>query len=182
MSPFEFDTLILPSLFIFFITLSVTFLFTKWPALSILVAFLKSGIFIGYFGFLFDGTFTFSDDWTYLKGGKYLNSKDIGFSNLDENWQSALNLAGGNHFIYYFQNAYSLRFFVNGYYAPVAINIALTAFIAFLGARLAIIRFGMSKFVSKLFFIYLFFHPDIFAWSNVMNGKDILVLLIHLLF
>ena len=104
MSPFEFDTLILPSLFIFFITLSVTFLFTKWPALSILVA-LKSGIFIGYFGFLFDGTFTFSDDWTYLKGGKYLNSKDIGFSNLDENWQSALNLAGGNHFIYYFQNA-----------------------------------------------------------------------------
>ena len=67
--------------------------------------------------------------------------------------------------------------FGNGYYAPVAINIALTAFIAFLGARLAIIRFGMSKFVSKLFFIYLFFHPDIFAWSNVMNGKDILVLL-----
>ena len=100
-----------------------------------------------------------------------------------KNWQSAFNLAGGIILFITFRMRTRIAILWQiQYYAPVAINIALTAFIAFLGARLAIIRFGMSKFVSKLFFIYLFFHPDIFAWSNVMNGKDILVLLIHLLF
>ena len=32
-----------------------------------------------------------------------------------------------------------------------------------------------------MFFAFLLFHPDIFAWSNIMNGKDTLVLFLHVL-
>ena len=70
MNPFDLDILIWPAAAIFFITLIISFQFTKWPMFSIFVAFVKTGIFLGYFNFIFDGTYTFLDDWNYLEGGK----------------------------------------------------------------------------------------------------------------
>lgn len=87
----------------------------------------------------------------------------------------------GYHFIYYIFNAYSIRFFGNGYYAPVAMNILLTVLIAFLGSMVVERGFGFSNKDKKVFFALLLLHPDILAWSTIANLKDILVLLLHVL-
>ncbi len=174
--------LFLPTIFIFFVTFITSVVFTKWIAFSIFLAFVKSTIFLIYFSIFFDGTYTFWDDWAYIEGGKKLYFKDIGITNLIDSFQYLLLIGKGNHFIYYLYNTYSFRIFGEGYYAPVALNIILTSFIAYIGARLAFNEFYFSRKSEKLFFIFLMLHPDILAWSNVYNGKDILVLLIHVIF
>ena len=181
MSSFPIDTLIWPTCAIFLITLIISFQLTKWPAFSLLVAFFKAGIFFVYFGLLFDGLFTFLDDWTYLNGGKAFVQRGIGITNLSEHYHFVLGTAGGNHFLYYIQNSYALRIFGNDYWAPVALNVIVSVGIASLGARLAVAEFGMGKCTSKLFYLFLLFHPDILAWSNIMNGKDTLVLFFHVM-
>ena len=165
----------------FFATLVVSFKFTRNPAISILLAFVKAGIFIAYFGFVFNGTFTFLDDWSYLEGGRELLLEGVGITTLAKNWQYARMIGQGDHFVYYLYNSYALRIFGEGYFAPVAFNILLTIAIAYFGARLAVVEFGMSKQTSRWFYLFLLLHPDILAWSNIMNGKDMLALLLHVL-
>ena len=75
----------------------------------------------------------------------------------------------------------AFRIFGEGYYAPVACNNLLTPLIAYLGARLAVREFGLTPLQGRCFYFFLLFHPDILAWSTIMNGKDILVLLSHVL-
>lgn len=168
-----------PGMLIFFFTLFVTFYVTKAPAFSLIASFLKAGLFIVYFGFVFDGTFTFSDDWKYISGGNEVINYDIRISNLNENFVTALTISQSNHFVYYIYNAYSIRFFGNEYYAPVAMNILLTVLIALLGSLVVKYGFGFSKKEKKWFFALLLIHPDILAWSTIANLKDILVLLLH---
>ena len=181
MNPFDLDVLIWPVMAIFFITLIISFWFTKWPAFSIFVAVLKAGIFLGYFSLVFDGTYTFLDDLSYLEGGNVLLLEGVGITNLAENWGFLRIIGRGDHFVYYLYNAYAFRLFGAGYFSPVALNVLLTVAIAYYGAKLAVVEFGMGKQMSKVFFLFLLLHPDILAWSNVMNGKDILVLLLHVL-
>lgn len=181
MSPFDLDTLIGPTAAIFFVTLLLTFQFTKWPVISLLVALVKAGIYIFYFGVVFDGTFTFLDDWSYLNGGSELINHGVGITNLAENWELTLTVGRGDHVFYYLLNAYAMRLFGEGYYAPVAVNVLLAVAVALFGARLAAVEFNMSKKTARRFFLFLLFHPDIMAWSNIVNGKDILVLLLHVL-
>lgn len=181
MRPFDLDILLWPAGAIFVLSLLVTFRVTRNPAAAILAALLKSGIFLVYFGGLFDGTFTFFDDWSYLSGGKELLARDVGVSSLSDDWDFVLMTGRGNHFVYYLYNTYAFRVFGEGYFAPVAANILLTVLIAFIGTRLAVREFGLSKPLSKWFYLFVLFHPDILAWSNIMNGKDVLVLLLHVL-
>lgn len=181
MSPFSLDTLALPAAAIFLMTLIASYQATKMPGTSIFLAFIKAGIFVIYFGLAFDGTYTFFDDWTYLDGGKELLHGGVGITNLAENWELALFIGGGDHFLYYLFNAYAFRLFGEGYFAPVALNILLSVLIAYYGTRLAIVEFGLKRQASNLFFLFLLLHPDILAWSNVMNGKDVLVLLLHVI-
>lgn len=180
-SSFDLYTLLWPAIAIFMLCLVVTYKATKWPAIAIFAAFVKTLFFVTYFGWLFDGTFTFLDDWKYLKGGEMLLNTGVGVSNIADNWALLLSIGGGKHVLYYLYNTYAFRLFGVGYYAPVALNIILTIMIAFLGARLATQEFGLSYKQGKLFYLFLLFQPDILAWSNIMNGKDILILLLHVL-
>ena len=179
MQAFELDVLLAPGVMIFFTTLLISFWVIRFPVFSIIAAFGKSGFFLVYFGGLFDGTYTFLDDWNYLAGGASLLAHDVLLTNLMDNWEYVLMIGGGDHFVYYLYNAYAIRIFEEGYYAPVALNILLTVLIAWFGARLSAREFGFVGVWEKVFFVFLLFHPDIFIWSNIMNGKDILVLLLH---
>lgn len=181
MQPFDLDLLINPGLVIFTATLLVAFHVTRSLVLSLTAALVKAAIFLMYFGVLFDGTFTFLDDWSYLNRGMVLVEEEVGLFNLADKWDFALMTAGGDHVLYYLYNAYALRFFGEGYYAPVALNIVLTALIAWFGALVGEREFGLTGHWKKIFFMFLLFHPDILAWSNVINAKDILILLLHVL-
>lgn len=179
MSPFELDALIWPVIAIFLVTLGVSFYSTGWIATSIFSALLKAGIYIIYFGIFFNGTFTFLDDWSYLDGAYDILRIDIGLTNLLYNFDSILQIGRGDHFVYYLYNSYAIKVFGDGYYSPVALNILISVIIAYVGSELARVEFRLTKLQSRLFYFFILLHPDILAWSNVMNGKDILVLLLH---
>jgi len=178
---FSFGLLIIPGLVIFFATLFIAFEVTRTVSFSIVAAILKAGVFVLYFGLLFDGTFTFSDDWDYLDMANDMYDQDLGIADVIDNEDALQSISSGEHYGYPLYNVYAIKFFGNGYYAPVALNIILTLFIAWVGANLAAIEFGFTGAWRKIFFAFLLFHPDIFAWSNIMNGKDTLILLLHIL-
>ena len=181
MQPFDLDVLIFPAATIFIATLGVSALFTRDLVASLLLALLKSGIFTIYFSFIFDGTHTFLDDWTYLAGGKELLLNGVGLENLVQNWDEVTRVSRGRHFVYYLYNAYAIRIFGDAYFSPVAFNIVLTTAIAGLGTVLARAEFRINRYQSKWFYAFLLMHPDVLVWSTVMNGKDTLVLLAHVL-
>ncbi len=181
MHPFDMELLLLPGVLIFIATLWVTYYITSSVATSISAAFVKSGIFLIYFGVFFNGTFTFLDDWSYLNGAIEMMNEGIGLFNLSENLDFVFMTGGGEHIVYYLYNLFAFRIFAIGYYAPVAMNILLTILIAWFGAIIGAREFGFVGQWKKIFFMFLLFHPDILAWSNVMNGKDTLVLLLHVL-
>ncbi len=178
---FDIEILVTPGLVIFFATLLIVFKVTRSVIFSLSAALIKAGMFMLYFCLLFDGTFTFLDDWAYLEIARQYYDNDIGIANLTENLDYVMGLSGGEHYGYSLYNVYAFRLFGYGYYAPVALNIVLTTFIAWFGANLANIEFGFNGVWKKLFFAFLLLHPDIFAWSTVLNGKDTLVLLLHVL-
>lgn len=179
MNSFEVIHLITPTLFIF----SVVFILTLYAIKSVVAAFiaatLKSTLYFVYYNIVFDGQFTFLDDWTYLDLGLKVCQADVGLLNLHQTLDDLINIAESNNYLYYLYNCYAFRIFSFGYFAPVALNVTLTAVIAVLGMFIAKKEFKLSSNSSKKFFIFLLFHPDILAWSNIMNGKDIAVLLFH---
>ena len=179
MQPFDLHSLLAPFAIIFFATWIIALKMTQTLTSSLLAALIKSGLFLIYFGVFFDGTFTFSDDWSYLQGGKDLIAYKVGITSLADNWGIVLRIGGGEHIVYYLYNAFAIHLFGEGYYAPVALNILLTLLVAGLGTSLAVQEFGVSDIQKKILFFFLLLHPDILAWSNIMNGKDQLVLLLH---
>lgn len=176
--PFDIDVLLLPASAIFCVTSWISIFFVGNPLLCTSLALVKTGLFVIYYSLLFDGTYTFLDDWTYLKVGEILLNQGIGATGFSD---LVFSLAGGQHIIYYLYNAYAFRLFGIGYYAPVALNVILTVFIAYLGASLANKEKLLDCSSSKVFYIFLILHPDVLAWSTVMNGKDTLVLFLHVL-
>ncbi|MCD6679531.1 MAG: hypothetical protein LT102_02580 [Burkholderiaceae bacterium] len=162
-------------------TFIVTHHVTKRRIGSMIAASIKAGLFAAYFGFFFDGSYTFLDDWTYIAGGAQLLHGEVGITNLQENWSLLGSIAGGDHFFYYLYNSYAFRLFGEGYYAPVALNVLATVAIAWIGTGLATIEFNLGRRIYRWLFFFLLLHPDILAWSNIMNGKDILVLLLHVI-
>lgn len=181
MQPFDMSLLIVPGLIIFIASWGATFAMTRLLACSLVAGLVKAGIFFVYFGVFFDGTYTFLDDWSYLEGGLQLYENNIGIANLADNWEYALMIGRGDHFVYYLYNAYAIRFFGEYYFAPVALNVLLSVLIAYIGTRLAEYEFGLDYFMKSGFFIFLLLHPDILSWSYIMNGKDIMVLLLQVL-
>lgn len=181
MHPFGIDVLFLPGLAILAATIAVSALATRSPSFSSAAGLIKAGIFLVYFGLIFDGTYYFADDFEYLIGAEELLGREVGITTLYTDWLYILSVTNSQHFLYHLHNVYAFRFFGIGYYAPVALNILLTLPIAFFGARLAVKEFGLSESSGKWFFGFLLLHPDIVAWSSVLNGKDTAVLLLHVL-
>ena len=181
MNPFYIDELFAPTILIYLVSLYISFKYTKWLGISLLIAFIKSGLYLIYYGYLFDGTYTFLDDWTYFEGGYKLTDRGVTFFNFYNHWEYVKMIGRGDHFVYYLYNAVAFQIFTIGYYAPVSLNILFTIIFAFYGTKLIELEFKLSKRYAKLFFIFLMCHPSILSWSTVMNGKDIIILFFHLL-
>lgn len=182
METFAITELAYPFITIFMATFVISFIAIKSIALSFSCAIVKSGIFLIYFGLIFDGSYILLDDVTYIKGGIILASQGISFLNFFTHWDAVKSVAGGSDTVfYYLYNALAFQFFnTQNYYAPVAFNIILTALVSFIGYRLAKKELELSELSAKLFFLFLIFHPDVLIWSSLINIKDITVLFMHL--
>lgn len=179
--PFDLGPLVWPSLTIFVIVFGVSLALLRRPGTAIGIATIKTTIFLAYFGWFFDGTFTYLDDWTYFERGAYIYDLGLNPSDLLDSLPLLLAIGEGDHFLYYVYNALTFNLFGTYYFAPVAMNVLLTSLIAWLGVRLAVSERLCSLRQASLFFIFLILHPDITTWSSLVNGKDTLVLLLHVL-
>ena len=155
MHPFEIDDLLLPTLLIAITSLVVSFRITKSMLSSIILALIKSGLFIVYFSYFFDGTFTFEDDITYINGGIKILDRGINIFNIYDEWQYIKMIGGGTHVGYYLYNAFAFSLFGEFYFSPVALNIIITIFIALVGTKLANREFKFSSYQNKIFFLLL---------------------------
>lgn len=162
-------------------TFAVAFRVTSSRALAALSSTIKTLIFIAYFTLYFDGTFTATDDWMYLESGREILRHHINLGNVGQNWEFLHTLAGGRHVLYQLYNATAIYVFGNGYFAPVAGNIIATCFIAWVGTQIAVRDFNLTRTTGNVLFMFLLFQPNILAWSSIINLKDILVLLLHVL-
>jgi hypothetical protein len=179
--PFDLDQLAWPALAIFLFIFVVSFVALRRPIVALAVAALKASLFVVYFAGFFDGTFTYLDDWTYFERGAYIHESGINLSNLIDSLPLLVAIGEGDHFLYFLYNAVAFDWFGTGYYAPVALNVIATGFIALLGTRLAQTEQLFNRRLAPLFFLFLLLHPDITAWSSLVNGKDTLVLLLHVM-
>lgn len=177
--PFDLGLLAWPSLAIFLVVFGVSLAALRRPGAALGLATVKAIVFFAYFGWFFDGTFTYFDDWTYFERGSYLHDLGLSPSDLLDSLPLLLAIGEGDHFLYYLFNAFSFGLFGTHYFAPVALNVIATAFIAWLGVRLAVVERFCSPRQAGLFFAFLILHPDITAWSSLVNGKDTLVLMLH---
>lgn len=179
--PFDLGQLAWPGLAIFLVLFVLSFIALRRPVVALVVAALKATLFVAYFGGIFDGSFTYLDDWTYFERGAYIQESGIGLSNLIDSLPLLVAIGEGDHFLYYLYNAVAFDWFGTGYYAPVALNVIVTGFIALLGARLAQTERLIDPRLAPAFFLFLLLHPDITAWSSLVNGKDTVVLLLHVI-
>jgi len=175
MQPFPISQLIWPAIAILVLGFLLSLTFTRRAGLSLFVAALKSGLFLVYFGFFFDGTYTFLDDWKYLRFGKELVQNGVGIFNLVHNYDYVRSTVKSANLFYYVYNASALVIFGQGYFAPVAMNVILTFIAAGLLMKAARLGLGMSRRSSIGLFVFLALSPSLLAWSTVANLKDILV-------
>jgi hypothetical protein len=173
--PFPIGQLIWPAIAIMLVGFLLSLWFTRRAGISLAVAALKSGLFLIYFGFVFDGTYTFDDDWNYLRFGKQLLQSGVNIFNLAGNYDYVRSMVKSANLFYYVYNATALATFGSGYFAPVAANILLTFIAAGLLAKAGQLALGMSRRTSIGLFVFLALSPSVLAWSTVADLKDILV-------
>lgn len=176
MHPFPFIELVWPTVFILVAGLVISYAFTRRVVLSYVVSIVKAGLFLLYFGYLFDGTYTFLDDWKYLEIGEQLAGNHVGLLDLISHYNFIVSTVAGQNIAYYVYNATAVQVFGFGYYAPVAINIVLTFLAAGLLMKAARCGLGMSRRIGIGLFAVLALSPDILAWSTIPNFKDTLVM------
>lgn len=175
MHPFPLTDLALPTFFILVSGLVIAYAFTRNVAVSFATATLKAGLFVLYFGWLFDGSYTFDDDMRYLNIGEQLADNGIGLLSIISHYRYIVSTVTGSNIAYYVYNATAVMLFGHGYYAPVAINIVLTFLAAGLLMKTARGGLGMSRRVGIGLFVLVALSPDILAWSTIPNFKDTLV-------
>ena len=172
---FPIDELIWPTIVIVAAGFALSFMFTKRVLLGLCIAGLKGALFLFYFGVIFDGTYTFRDDWKYLRIGELLKTQHVGILNLFSDRAYLLHAAKSENLSYYTYNATAVRLFDSGYYAPVALNVLLTFLAAGFLMKTVQAGLGMSQRTSIGLFAFVALSPAILAWSTVANLKDILV-------
>jgi hypothetical protein len=178
---FDLAVLLLPAVMIFSVTVFASWRVTRSAALALVLATIKAGLYLGYYGWAFDGRFTFLDDWTYLERGASLRDDGVAAANLIDNLPLLFAAGEGDHFLYYLWNLLAIGWFGEGYYAPVALNVVVAVAVAWLAVRLVVAQQLIAPALATPFFVFVLLHPDITAWSTVLNGKDTLVLLSHVL-
>ncbi len=175
------DTLLFPTILIFLFSLYLTNKILKNPILTFVISSIKPLLFYLYFNNFYDGYYTLKDDLSYIELGEFLNDS-LSFGNsLNQNIALVFGNINGLHIGYPILNSISFRLFGTSYSSPVALNILFTIFIAFWGSKIYF-KFISSKISEqKLFYLFIFFNPDLVVWSQIINIKDIVVLLLHVL-
>lgn len=159
--------------------LSVWILCRDLPrALAVPVATLKMALPVFYFAYLYDGTWTFKDDWTYFYIGTMLLQAGYHPITIFFSREGIFHLAvlsGGQHVLYYWYNLLAQYLFGTHYYAPVFLNVGLTCITGAFLYRIARIA-GLKRSYAQGLLLFFLLHWDILAWSSLANLKDILVL------
>lgn len=175
MQPFALVDLAWPAIFILVAGFVIAYAFTRRIVLSYWITALKAGLFLVYFGWLFNGTYTFLDDWRYLDIGEQLAANGIGLMNIISHYKYIVSTVAGENIAYYVYNATAVDLFGAGYYAPVTLNIVLTFLEAGLLMKAARDGLGMSRRAAIGLFAFVALSPDILVWSTIPNFKDTLV-------
>ncbi|HEU4856181.1 MAG TPA: hypothetical protein VFS86_02640 [Rhodanobacteraceae bacterium] len=175
MQPFPLAVLAWPTAFILVTGFVIAYAYTRRIVVAYCVAALKAGCFLLYFGWLFNGTYTFLDDWRYLDIGEQFAANHIGLANLISHYDYIVSTVAGSNVAYYVFNATAIQAFGSGYYAPVTINVVLTFLAAGLLMKTAHIGLGLGRRASIGLFVFLALSPDILVWSTIPNFKDTLV-------
>jgi hypothetical protein len=179
---YNYAELAYPAVVIFGFTLVVAFLVTRSVIGSLAGALIKAGLFFLNYWLFFKGQVTGFDDLYYLETASKLRGMDFVIMDVFQRRQEVMALAEGAHIFYPIYNYYGVALFGDFYFAPVALNVLLTLPVAYIGMRLSMSEFGLSRRQARLFFFFIFLHPEILAWSTVFNGKETLVLLCHVVF
>ncbi len=175
MHPFPLIDLAWPTIFILVAGFAIAYAFTRRVVLCYWITVLKAGFFLLYFGWVFDGTYTFDDDMRYLDIGEQLAANGIGLLNLISHYKYIVSTVTGENIAYYVYNATAVDIFGAGYYAPVAINVVLTFLEAGLLMKAARAGLGMGRRAAIGLFAFVALAPDIMVWSTIPNFKDTLV-------
>jgi hypothetical protein len=137
-----------------------------------------------YFAYVFDGSWTFMDDWGYFEHGQVLMQSTYNPFSLLVHADALLSLfvlAGGHHVLYDWYNFLAQWLLGSFYFAPVFFNVALTFGIAYMAYRMALLS-ECTKRYSQGLFVFLLLHWELLAWSSLVNLKDTLVLFLTVAF
>lgn len=173
-----FDALFLPTLVIAIATFMITLGTTRSLSFSCFLVLAKAGLFFVYFNYFFDGSFTLSDDWGYIRESLQVLSE--GYTTLDLvqiPLFKLLHVFANKHYIYHMLNIISYSFFGIFYSSPVALNIILTMVTASLWYS-ALRVVGFSDSFSKWFFVFFCLHWELLTWTQLLNLKESLALLL----
>lgn len=170
-----------PTIAIFIFSVVVFFAVTKSVVGSFIAGAVKAAVFFVVFTYFFSGQVTGYDDLYYLETGKKYAELEVKASDMLFDPVKLVDAAESSHVLYPLFNYYSIRLFGEHYFAPVTLNVMLATLVAVLGARLAAFEFRLTRTQKKLLFCLFFLHPEILGWSSVFNGKEMCVLLCHVL-
>lgn len=179
---YNYAELAYPAVVIFSFTLVAAFLVTRSVIGSLAGALIKAGLFFLNYWLFFKGQVTGFDDLYYLEMASKLRGMDFVIMDVFQRRQEVMDLAESAHIFYPIYNYYGVALFGDFYFAPVTLNVLATLPVAYVGMRLGMAEFGLSRKQARVFFLFLLLHPEILAWSTVFNGKETLVLLCHVLF
>lgn len=174
---FSFEQLWIPTVTIFITGyFLINYVLRNW-VISLLVAFIKCAIFFIYFYFLFDGTYTSGfDDYFYISGGNNLLILIEEKPFFEINFFEEL---GTFHIIYLIISALSQFLFGEFYFSLAAINVICSFLCGLISFKIIQLQFANYRYAS-IFSVAVMLYPDIISWTSVYAGKDIFVLLGHL--
>lgn len=169
--------LVVATLVIFALGVVISSRVISLPA-SIVVSGAKVLLPMLYFAFVFDGSWTFLDDWGYFDHGRVLvqsGYNPVSFLFHTDSLLTLFILVGGNHVLYDWYNFLTQWLFGGFYFAPVFLNVGLTFGIAWMGYRIALSSKSPRQYAQGLF-VFLLLQWELLAWSSLVNLKDTLVL------
>ena len=148
-----------------------------WRA-ALVLALLRVGLVVLYFGHLDDGSWRLRDDLSYTEESLELGAAAGGAGGALFNPEAGAlfsAVAGGRHFGYYAHNLVSFVLFGNHYWSPVFLNVLLS-FVAALGVLSMAKSCGFGARSRLPLAAAFLLHPDVVAWSGFFNLKDTLVM------
>ena len=143
-------------------------------ALAVLVA--KFALPVAYFAWMFDGTWTFIDDYTYLRVSRELLVEGLTPITVFAEPINLLRLDSwsGVQFGYGWWNMLAQYLIGPHYYAPVLMNVALSCGSA--AALYALAReAGYQRGYAQALMVFFMLHWEVLSWSSVLNMKDVLI-------